>query len=33
MKTTKEEWEAKLNNLHTRTKGISSEHQIDYKSL
>lgn len=33
MKTTKEDWEAKLNNLHTRTKGISSEHQIDYKSL
>lgn len=33
MKTTKEEWEAKLNNLHTRTKGISSEHQINYKSL
>lgn len=33
MKTTKEDWKAKLNNLHTRTKGISSEHQIDYKSL
>lgn len=33
MKTTKEEWETKLNNLHTRTKGISSEHQIDYKNL
>lgn len=33
MKTTKQDWEAKLNNLHTRTKGISSEHQIDYKSL
>ena len=33
MKTTKKEWETKLNNLHTRTKGISSEYQIDYKSL
>jgi hypothetical protein len=33
METSKENWEAKLNNLHTREKGISSEHQIDYKSL
>jgi len=33
MKVTKETWEVKLNNLHTRTNGISSEHQIDYKSL
>lgn len=33
MKTTNEDWEKKLNNLHTRSKGISSEHQIDYKSL
>lgn len=33
MKVTKENWKVKLNNLHTRTNGISSEHQIDYKSL
>lgn len=33
MKVDKKEWESKLNNLHTRTKGITSEHQIDYKSL
>ncbi len=33
MKVTKETWKVKLNNLHTRTNGISSEHQIDYKSL
>lgn len=33
MKVEKEEWESKLNNLHTRTKGITSEHQIDYKTL
>lgn len=33
MKVTKETWSVKLNNLHTRTNGISSEHQIDYKSL
>ena len=33
MKVEKTEWESKLNNLHTRTKGITSEHQIDYKSL
>jgi SAM-dependent methyltransferase len=33
MNTTRQDWEDKLNNLHTRTKGISSEHQINYKSL
>ena len=33
MKTDLENWKNKLNNLHTRQKGISSEHQIDYKSL
>lgn len=33
MKVDNETWESKLNNLHTRSKGISSEHQIDYKSL
>lgn len=33
MKTTHEDWQKKLTNLHTRTKGISSEHQIDYKRL
>lgn len=33
MKTTREEWNQKLTNLHTRTKGISSEHQIDYPRL
>jgi hypothetical protein len=33
MKTTAEEWKKKLYNLHNRTKGISSEHQIDYKNL
>ena len=33
MKVDKKTWEEKLNNLHTRQKGISSEHQIDYKSL
>jgi SepF-like predicted cell division protein (DUF552 family) len=33
MKTTKEDWELKLKNLHSRTKGITSEHQIDYKRL
>lgn len=33
MKTDLENWKNKLKNLHTRQKGISSEHQIDYKSL
>lgn len=33
MNTKNENWENKLKNLHTRQKGISSEHQIDYKSL
>ena len=33
MKTTQEDFETKLNNLHTREKGISSEHQINYKEL
>jgi hypothetical protein len=33
MKTTIEDWKTKLYNLHNRTKGISSEHQIDYKNL
>ena len=33
MKVDKKTWESKLNNLHTRSNGISSEHQIDYKSL
>lgn len=33
MKVEKKEWEMKLKNLHTRTKGITSEHQIDYKNL
>lgn len=32
-KTTTEDWQGKLHNLHTRAKGISSEHQIDYKKL
>ena len=27
------EWETKLNNLHTRPQGISSEHQINYPEL
>lgn len=33
MEVSKTDWESKLNNLHTREKGISSEHQINYKSL
>jgi len=33
MNVDQKEWESKLNNLHTRTKGISSEHQIEYKKL
>lgn len=33
MKTDDQTWQTKLINLHTREKGISSEHQIDYKSL
>lgn len=33
MKTTPENWQLKLNNLHSRTRGITSEHQIDYKRL
>lgn len=33
MKVTEKVWKEKLNNLHTRKKGISSEHQINYKEL
>lgn len=33
MKVDNKTWESKLNNLHTRSKGITSEHQIDYKNL
>lgn len=33
MEVEKKDWETKLNNLHTRQKGISSEHQINYKNL
>lgn len=33
MKVSEEIWKEKLNNLHTRAKGISSEHQINYKEL
>ena len=33
MKVDKQTWESKLNNLHTRVKGITSEHQIDYPNL
>lgn len=33
MKTTVEDWQKALEALHGREKGISSEHQIDYKTL
>lgn len=33
MNTTLDNWQEKLNNLHARSKGISSEHQINYKLL
>lgn len=33
MKTSKKEWQEKMKNLHTREKGISSEHQIPYEKL
>jgi cyclopropane fatty-acyl-phospholipid synthase-like methyltransferase len=33
MTVTEKVWKEKLNNLHTREKGISSEHQIPYKEL
>lgn len=33
MEVSKKDWESKLDNLHTRVKGISSEYQINYKEL
>ena len=33
MITTRKTWEMKMNALHTRDKGISSEHQVDYAKL
>lgn len=33
MKVSEQEFKDKLNNLHTRKQGISSEHQINYKDL